>query len=153
MRGNFDSIGNPNVVRETRAMKLLQVHLLTGLLMIVVSAAAVALKADWSSRTPHSMIVAFVVWSTVPFALATAAGWLLRRSRAALVSCLLGQSATFLHMAALFVTAFYIRPDAQGGLILIFGPVYYLALLIPFGVAALFFYFRSRRADSNIAGL
>lgn len=69
------------------------------------------------------------------------------------MSCLLGQSAAFLLLAGLFVTAFYIRPDAQAGLILIFGPVYSLALLIPFGVAALCFYFRSRRADSNIASL
>ncbi len=132
-------------------MKLLQAHLLTGLLMIVVNAAAVALQADWRSSAPAAVILAFVAWSTVPIIAALGAGWLLRRSRAALVSCLLGQSAAFLLMAALFVLAFYIRPDAQGGLILIFGPIYALALLIPFGVAALFFYFRSRRADSNIA--
>lgn len=121
--------------------------------MIVASAAAVALKADWRSGISDSAILAFVVWATVPFALATAAGWLLRRSRAALLSCLLGQSAAFVLMAVLFVLAFYIRPDAQGGLIVVFGPVYALALLFPFGVTALFFYVRSRRADSHIAGL
>jgi predicted anti-sigma-YlaC factor YlaD len=133
-------------------MKLLQAHLLTGLLMIVVTAAAVALQADRKSATPATMLVAFVVWSVVPVTLAMASGWLLRKSRAALVSCLLGQSAAFALMAALFVLAFYIRPDAQAGLIFIFGPVYPLGLLIPFGVAALFFHFRSRRADSIVAG-
>ncbi|MEN9572259.1 MAG: hypothetical protein RL514_114 [Verrucomicrobiota bacterium] len=137
-------------------MKLLQVHLLTGLLMMMAAVVAVALKADWNSRTSVLMLVAFVVWPTVPIAVAMAAGWLLRRSRAALVTCVVGQSAAFVLMAALFVLAFYVRPDAQGGLIVVFGPVYALGLLIPFGVTALFFFFRSRRAylarvDSMIA--
>ncbi len=130
-------------------MKLLQVHLLTGLLMMLASAAAVGLQTDWSSSVPSPMLAAFLVWPSVPLAVAMAAGWLLRRSRAALISCLLGLSGAFCLMAAFYVNAFYLNLDPQSALIILFGPVYALVLLIPFGLAAWCFHFKSRRADTN----
>lgn len=125
-------------------MKLLHVHLLSGLLMILASAAAVGLQTDWGSSVSSPMLAAFLVWPGVPITIAMGAGCLLRRSRAALICCLLGLSAAFCLMAALYVNAFYLNLDPQSALIILFGPVYALVLLIPFGLAALCFHFRSR---------
>ena len=118
-------------------MKLHQIHLVAGALMMLAACATVALTADWTSSASLAFLLAITVWPAVPLALATLGGWLLRRSRPALVSCFLGLLSVFVLVAALHVFAFFINPDPQGALILIFGPIYALVVLIPFGVTAL----------------
>ena len=109
---------------------------ITGALLAVTSIATVARTTDWSAEVPVGWLLFMNLWPTMPLMMATVAGWRLRRSRAALWLCWSGQLAVFLTMAALYVYVFVLHPDPQGGLIIVFGPVYALGVLMPILLAA-----------------
>lgn len=116
--------------------------MLTGTLLTLISGGGIALTIDWTAALPPMALAAFVAWPMVPLALAVAAGWFMQRSKPALLCCSLGLWLAFGLMASLYVYVFHLHPDPQGGLILIFGPLYALGALLPCLLAALFFFFR-----------
>lgn len=113
-----------------------KVLLATGVSLGAVSIATVAGTTDWSAEVPVGWLLFMNLWPTMPLVMATVAGWWLRRSRAALWLCWSGQLAVFITMAVLYVYVFVLHPDPQGGLIIVFGPVYALGVLIPILLAA-----------------
>ena len=119
-------------------------HLLLGTLLALTAGITVASTLDWGANVPLPMLLAFIIWPMVPMVVATAGGWFMRSSGPARVSCFLGLLATFGLLAFCYVYAFHLKPDPQGGLILIFGPIYALAALAPFGLAALILFARRR---------
>lgn len=113
-----------------------KVIFVTGATLGAVSIATVAGTTDWSAEVPVGWLLFMSLWPTMPLVVGTVAGWLLSRSRAALWLCWSGQLAAFITMAVLYGSVFVLHPDPQGGLIIVFGPIYALGVTIPILVAA-----------------
>jgi len=129
-------------------VKLLQSHLIMGSLLTLTTGVVIIRTMDWSATLPTMALAAFVAWLMVPLVLALAAGWFMRRSKPALASCSLGLWVAFGLMASQYAYVFHLNPDPQGGLILIFGPLYALVAMVPCALAALYFFFRKPKSEA-----
>ena len=125
-------------------MKMERSFVILGIVFSVIAMSVVVTTADWSAGV-SAFIVAMALLSILPLGLVTLMGWFLRKSKPALITCLIALIIAFGFMTLLYVDAFYIHPDAQGGLILLFGPFYTLLGLIPFGIVALVLFVRGQR--------
>lgn len=115
-------------------------HIVSGLLFSVVIIGFVGLIGDWSKSPVFGISICMAC--VLPILSALVVGVLFRRSRAALITCLVGLYAAMGFMVFLYVYAFHINPDPQGGLILLFGPIYTMIGLLPFGLVAVVLFLR-----------
>lgn len=122
-----------------------------GTLLTLITGSSIALTIDWTAALPPLALAAFVAWPMMPLALAGAAGWFMQKSKPALLCCSFGLWLAFSLMASLYVYIFHLNPDPQGGLILIFGPLYALGALLQCLLVALFFFFRKPRSGALAA--
>jgi hypothetical protein len=130
-------------------MKLHHRLLVAGLVVILTTLTTMVTSLDWSANVAPKGLLLLVGWPLVPLILPTAFGCAFRASRAAVISCFAGLLAAFGLMAFLYIYAFKIAPDPQGGLIILFGPVYALLVLVPFGIAAVWCFARHDRPDAK----
>lgn len=119
-----------------------RLHLVIGIVLSLLSAIVIGFKLDWNAPVPTPGLVAMVLWPTAPTLMATGLGWLLRKSHAALICSLAGLLTSFGTMAFMYIYAFHINPDPQGGLVLIFGPPGALLILAPFALGAVILHAR-----------
>ena len=124
-------------------MKLHYLLLSLGILFSVIALVAVGSRVEFGGNPDRSLfLLMLLILPLVPLALPVIAGWFFRWSKPALLVCLAGLISAFAFMAYAFVNSFHINSDPQGGLILIFRPIYTLFGLIPFGIAALVLFLR-----------